>query len=159
MIMIREWHTRMMIAGATLAPSRSRIPDTNFPWDALNFAVSGNEAVFMFGTIPEFYTIFRDIAVEVDWVSDAASLGVVRWEWHILGRETGEIWDVAFPVGAGKSSPRVAANALHVVSIPHITPQLEPGDDFILRIRRANYHAEDNWPVDADLVRVRLYAT
>lgn len=159
-VLIKEWDIGAMRRPAAGAPSASRTPGANFPWDALNFATSGNEAVFMFGTMPEsdLYAASQSIAVEVSWVSDAASVGTVRWEFFILGRKTGEAWDVVFVDGASASSPRVAGNALHTISIPFGAPSLEPGDDFILRIRRANYHGEDNWPVDADLVRVRMYA-
>ena len=159
-VLIKEWDVGAIRRPATLAPSASRTPGANFPWDALNFSPSIFEHVFMFGTMPEsdLYTVGQNIKVEISWISDAASVGVTSWIAYLLGREAGEAWDVAFTNSRSGDSPRTAGNALHVLVFAFAAPTLSPGDDFILRIARNAAHANDNYPVDADLVRVRMYA-
>lgn len=159
-VLIKEWDVGAMRRPDAAAPSASRTQGANFPWDALNFAPASTELFYVFGTMPEsdLYTAGQDIKVKFAWVSDAASVGVVRWRADILGRVAGEAWDVAFPDAISVNSARVAGDALHVATGTLVAPALAPGDDFILALRRAGVHGDDTYPVDADLVRARMYA-
>lgn len=158
--LITEWGVDAMKRGAPLAvPSAERIAGANFVWDALNLEATLNRAIFVFGTMPEsdLYTASQNVTIEICWISDNASVGDVRWITYLLGRSAGEAWDVAFPAGTPGTSSRTAGNALHVLSITNAAPALSPGDDFIFQILRWAQDAGDTYPVDADLVRVRMY--
>lgn len=138
--------------------SLQRYSGTNFTWDAPNLSPVTPEHVFMFGTIPELdlYAAIQNVNVELGWVSDADSLGIVRWRTILRVCPIVEAWDVTF--GTVADSVRVAGDSLHVVGLSLAAPTLAPGDDFILKISRVATHANDTYPVDTDLVRVRMYA-
>jgi len=159
-VLIKEWDVGAMRRPDANAPSANRTPGINFPWDALNFDDTDAEYIYMFGTMPEsdIYSAAQDVKVEIPWVTDAVTVGTVRWGADILGRTDVEAWDVAFTDSAEVSDPRAAASSLHVAVITLAGPALTPGDDFILRLRRNPGHGEDNYGADADMVRARLLA-
>jgi hypothetical protein len=159
-VLIKEWDVGAMRRPAANAPSASRTPGANFPWDALNFDDTDAEYIYAFGTMPEadIYAAGQNIEVEIPWVTDGATVGTVRWKAEIVGRTDGEAWDVAFADSAEVGDPRTAANALHVALISIAAPSLSPGDDFILKLSRNPGHGEDNYGADADMIRARLLA-
>lgn len=159
-VLIKEWDIGGMRRPAASAPSRSLTAGANFPWDALNFDPTADEAIYVFGVMPEsdIYTAAQNVKIEWDWISDAASVGVVRWKAEIVGRINGEAWDVAFTDSGTVDDARTAGNALHTATVTLAAPALAPRDSFILKLSRNASHANDTYPVDADMTKARLLA-